>query len=406
MVSISKVWGLAIIGLSMVPLIGLAGQLSLSQLTFAAFGAIAYAHLGWGNPLGLVWAAVAAAGIGVLVALPAIRLQGIYIALATAAFTVLCDRWLFPLPEFHIGSHSFSVFQNGSLPVVRPNFLGLDLTSPTSYFVYSSAVFVLLMLAVVALRRSFVGERLIAVKEGPAALASCGINVTAMKLAVFALSAAIAGVGGAVLTAAEPTNHSAFNLVAGLPVLLTMVIAGISSVGSPIFVGVFLGSPLPSKVFSSFGRWQNILIGFAGVALGNNPNGFSADIRPASARVKRDTPVLVGLVTALLALWGLRIADAYSNGPYLALSLGALVAAPVVAARRRTAIHAGEDEEVLDSGTAHALLGASHGHGLHAPPELLGLSEPFTEDDVIALDEAVDLARARAQLMAGTDARR
>ncbi|WP_426573978.1 ABC transporter permease [Aquihabitans sp. McL0605] len=409
LVSAGKVWGLALVGLSMVPLIGLCGQLSLSQLTFAGMGALAYTHLGWHNPLGLVWAALIAGLVGVLVALPAIRLEGIYIALTTAAFTVICDRWLFSLPEFSVGHHSVFLFPNGTLPVVRPHFLGIDLTGPTAYFVYSSVVFAVLLVVVVAVRRSTFGDRLIAVKEGPAAVASCGINVKATKIAVFAFSGAIAGVGGAIIAGSEPASSTTFGLVAGLSILMTMVIGGISSVGAPIFVGVFLGSSVMASIFPQFARWQYMLLGFAGVGLGKNPNGLSADLRPASARVKRDVPVLVGLLVVLVAIWGLRIADTYSNGPYLALTLVALIAAPVIAARRAGASVSLADDEA-GAGTVHSLVVEAEGHhdaredGLHAPPELLGLTEPFRPTDVAALDDALDLVAANRRIQAGARA--
>ena len=92
LVSIGRLWGIAIVGLSMIPVIGLSGQLSLSQLTFAGFGAVAYAHLGWANPLGLVWAALVAGVVAGLVALPLVRLQGIYVALATAKPQPFAER--------------------------------------------------------------------------------------------------------------------------------------------------------------------------------------------------------------------------------------------------------------------------------------------------------------------------
>jgi branched-chain amino acid transport system permease protein len=394
LVSIGKVWGLAIIGLSMVPLIGLAGQLSLCQLTFAAVGAIAYAHLGSTNPLSLLWAALVAGVVGVLVALPALRLQGVYMALGTAAFAVLCDRWLFQLPPFSIGDHEFDLFQDGNLLVVRPRLFGLDLSTPTAYFTFASVVFAVLVLAVVALRRSTFGERLIAMKEGPAALATCGVNVRSQKLAVFAVSAAIAGVGGAVLSAAEPANNGTFDFVAGLPVLMLMVIAGITSVGAPVAMGIFLGSPLLTSVFPGFDRWQNILVGFAGVGLGQNPNGFTADLRPASSRVKADPPVLIGLVVALVVIWALRLGDLYSNGPYLVLTLLALAAAPAVAARRRAGREDAVAQPEVGAGTLTALVGhgsASDGPGPSTAPELLGLTVPYTQADLAALDDALDL---------------
>src|SRR5690606_11069187 len=125
----------------------------------------------------------------------------------------------FGVPEFSIGSHQFQFFP-GSLPVVRHDFLGIDLTSPTSSFVFASVVFAVLAFVVVAVRRSPFGARLIAIKEGPAAVATAGINVTAAKVGVFALSGAIAGVGGAVMSSASPASVSQFDLVAGLPILL------------------------------------------------------------------------------------------------------------------------------------------------------------------------------------------
>lgn len=384
LVSVGRLWGIAIVALSMVPLIGLSGQLSLSQLTFAGFGAMAYAHLGWANPLGLVWAAAAGALAALVVALPIVRLQGIYVALATAAFTVLCDRWLFSLPPFSVGSHSFQFFP-GSLPVVRPHVLGIDLTSPTAYFVFASVVFALLALAVVAIRRSTFGARLIATKEGPAAVATAGIDVTAVKVGVFALSGAIAGIGGAVLSGASPVSVAQFDLVAGLPILLVMVVGGISSVGAPVFAGLFLGSPIPTKVFSGafdLGRWQNALIGLVGISVGRNPNGVAAAVRPAGLRVQADPPVAVGLLVAVLGAWVLRITDVVSNGPYVGLTAAALVGAAVLATRRQA---------VPDTHGPAPVAGAA-ALGSDVAPELLGLTVPFTAASVATLDEVLGLS--------------
>ena len=415
LVAIAKIWGLALIGLSMVPLVGWAGQLSLAQLSFAAIGAVAYAHLGWANPIGLLWAAAAAALAAVLVALPVVRLQGIYVALATAAFAVLCDRWVFPLPEFSLGTQGFQVFSGGTLDVVRPDFLGLDLTSPTAYFIYAAVIFSLTLCGVVAIRRSPYGAQLIAIKEGPAAVATVGINVTGAKLGVFAISGAIAGVGGAILSGAEPATSSTFDFVAGLPLLLSMVLSGISAVGAAVITGVFLGSPLVTKALSSivdFSKWQNVFIGLAGIGLGNNPNGGTADLRPISAGVKADRPVLAAMVGLLLAVWGLRIGDVYGNGQYLALTLSVLIGASVVAGRRAKRRHgdARVDPAVTDeagAGLVHALMSRAgpetdEARGLAVHPEAMGLTRPFTVEDVAALDEAIDLpagmARARAEV--------
>ena len=97
----------AVIMLSLVPLTGWAGQISLAQITFVGVGAFAMAEvagdaqswLGAGNPLGLVVAAAAAVPFGVLMALPALRLQGLYLALASMAFAVLAIPLFFEQPE-------------------------------------------------------------------------------------------------------------------------------------------------------------------------------------------------------------------------------------------------------------------------------------------------------------------
>src|SRR6202011_3210904 len=85
----ASVFGLGIVALSLVPLVGFAGQVSLCQLSLAGVGAVVMGHLGGGgNPLALVAAALVAGAVGVVIALPALRLSGIYLALATAAFAV------------------------------------------------------------------------------------------------------------------------------------------------------------------------------------------------------------------------------------------------------------------------------------------------------------------------------
>lgn len=392
LVSLGRWWGLALVGLSMVPLIGLSGQLSLSQLTFAGFGALAYAHLGWTNPAGLVMAGLAGAAVAALVALPIVRLQGIYVALATAGFTVLCDRWLFGLPAFHVGETRIHLFP-GSLPVVRPTFMGLDLTSPTAWFTFASVVFALAALAVVAIRRSSFGARLIATKEGPAAVATAGINVAAVKVGVFAISGAIAGIGGAIIAGSSPVTVTSFDLVSGLPILLVMVVGGISSVGAAVFAGLFLGSPLPTKMLSGgfdLGRWQNALIGLVGISVGRNPNGVSADMRPVGERIRADRAVAAGLVAALVALWGLRISELFGNGAYVLLSIGAVIAAAVLSKRRLGDQAIGELDEV-GRGAMGDLAATDDHHGPDTPPELLGLTVAFTPASVAALDEMLDL---------------
>ena len=192
--TLDRVWGLAIVGLSLVPVVGYAGRLSLCQMTFAGIGAIVVGHLG-GNPLSILAAAGVCSVAGVLVALPALRLSGIYFALSTAAFATAMDAWVFPLPAFDLFGHQFAPFGSGSLNFVPFHIGGWALSSKEAQFIVGSVVFVLLAALVVLVRRSEFGSRLFAFKDSPVACATLGMNTRLLPIAVFAISAAIAGVG-------------------------------------------------------------------------------------------------------------------------------------------------------------------------------------------------------------------
>ena len=185
----------AVIMLSFVPLTGYGGQISLAQMTFAGIGAYAAAQWGaGGSPLGLVMAVLLAAVVGALVALPALRLRGIYLALATLAFAFFVDRVVFTQQ---------ALFQSASRPVDRIQLGPLDLSGDRAYLVFLAVAFVALAALVVWIRRGPFGRRLVAMKDSPAACATLGMNLTRTKLTVFALSAGIAGLGGALLAGLE-----------------------------------------------------------------------------------------------------------------------------------------------------------------------------------------------------------
>ena len=150
---------LAIAALSLVPLTGYAGQVSLAPLTFAGLGAVAMAKLpGNGSIFSLVGAVLIVAVVGAIVAIPALRLTGIFLALATAAFAVLVSKLVF---------NQRQTFQVGSITVPALDVPGADIGSPRSRLILLATAFSLLGLGVVALRRSPLGRRLIAIKDSP-----------------------------------------------------------------------------------------------------------------------------------------------------------------------------------------------------------------------------------------------
>jgi branched-chain amino acid transport system permease protein len=182
--------------LSLVPLAGWGGQISICQLTFAGIGAFGMYKFGQGgNVMGLVAAAVFAGTVGALVALPALRLRGLYLALATMAFASAMDNMFFPW------SAIFGF--NGSVHIFRPSAFGVSVSTDKAFDIFLAVTFALLSIALLAMRRGQFGRVLIAMKDSEAACATLGLSLTRTKLVVFTLSAAIAGLAGALLGGAE-----------------------------------------------------------------------------------------------------------------------------------------------------------------------------------------------------------
>src|SRR5262245_46467981 len=241
--TMANLFGIGIIALSMVPLIGLAGQVSLAQWSLAGVGAVTMAHLGTGGSIvGFFWAFVIAAIVGALIALPTLRLSGIYFALATAAFAVFLDRWVFRLPAFDLpGNKGFAIFGTGSLSVDRLSVFGYAFDTEDKQLVLAAVVFALIAVFVAWLRRGAFGRRLLAMKDSPAACATVGMNLMFTKLAVFAISAGIAGIGGAILGGqAQSTNPQNWEFSSGLPIFMVAVVGGIARIGGPLFAGISL----------------------------------------------------------------------------------------------------------------------------------------------------------------------
>jgi branched-chain amino acid transport system permease protein len=280
-VSWSKGLAFAIIMLSLVPLTGYGGQISLAQMSFAGLGAYAMATWGGGgNPLGLLAAFALPALVGALVALPAVRLRGIYLALATLAFAVFMDRAVFTQD---------SMFRGGSKPVSRLSFLGLDFSSDQSYMVLLATVFALVGLGVVWLRLGPFGRRLQAMKDSPAACATLGMNLTVTKLQVFMLSAGIAGIGGAMLAGLQQTaTVSQYDTLQSLPILLMAVAGGIGMVSGALFGGFLYASfPIISAAIPSLANFFLIAPGLIGITLGRNPNGAVNEILVQVSALRR-----------------------------------------------------------------------------------------------------------------------
>lgn len=280
LISWSKGLAFALIMVSLVPLTGYGGQISLAQMTFAALGAYAMSVWGaGGNPLGLVAAFGLAAVVGALVALPALRLRGIYLALSTLAFAVFMDRVVFSQE---------AVFPGGSRSVDRVAFGPLTFDDDRSYMILLAVAFALVGSGVVALRLGPFGRRLIAMKDSPAACATLGLNLTVTKLQVFALSAGIAGVGGALLAGLQSTaTVSQFDALQSLPILLMAVAGGIAMVSGSLLGGLLYASfPVLADAVPSLADLLLVAPGLIGISLGRNPDGLASELARVAGRLQ------------------------------------------------------------------------------------------------------------------------
>lgn len=359
-VSYGTIFSLGVIALSYVPLAGYAGQVSLCQLSIAGIGAVVWGHLGargelWALPV----AVLVSAAVGALIAVPALRLSGIYLALGTAAFATILDRWIFTLPAFDMLGVRITLFDQGSVTVTGPNLFGLHLTTPTQVLLLSAVCLALASLGVAALRRGRFGRRLIALRDSETAYATLGGRLLSAKTAVFTLSAGIAGLGGALYgMQLQTVTAEQFNLVAGLPVFLLAVIGGLGAIGTGLFTG--LAFVLPTQLLDGLGGWAHdltaLLVALAGMGLANNPGGVLSGMRTEGAPLARDRLLLPGVLAVLAVCWLLAALDTTDGWLLLALVL--------VAAR---------------AGTAAAV--ARQAPPADLPPEWWGVRRPWRPED-------------------------
>ena len=216
----------SIVALSLVPLTGYAGEINLVPLSFGAIGIVVAYHTGiegigvesrmtW---VGIVAGVAATAVVGGLVALPALRLRGLYLALATLAFGgIMSTLVLREINVRHWFGLDIALFPNARLIVPRPKIGPLDLDENTTFLMALAVVFAVLGVVVVAVRNSGYGRRLVAMRDSPAATAMLGQSLIRLKLGVFMLSAGIAGLGGVLLASAQGSVSGDDFLVTGQP---------------------------------------------------------------------------------------------------------------------------------------------------------------------------------------------
>ena len=281
---------LGIVALSLVPLTGWAGQVSLCQMTFAGLGAFGMVRFASdGSAVGLLAAVAIAVPVGALVALPALRLRGLYLALATLAFAVLMDN------VFFIRSDVFG--ELGAVRAERLRIGGASFEGERAYFLLLVTVFGAIAVGLLALRRGSFGRRLSALRDSPVACTMMGLDTTVTKLQVFALSSAIAAVGGALLAGLRQTATAAdYTMFSSLPVVLLAVLGGITAVSGALVGGLVLaGFPVLSDNVSWLSSLAILGPGLIGITLARRPHGLvlqASDLWAARHRLRTAAPGL------------------------------------------------------------------------------------------------------------------
>jgi branched-subunit amino acid ABC-type transport system permease component len=408
----------AVVALSLVMLTGYAGEINLAVLSFGAIGAIIVHHFGItgsgpdarSNIFGYVLAAVVCAGIGALVALPALRLRGLYLALATLAFGQFVSNMVLreiterELPIFHT---RFSIFPNGNLTVPRPKFGPLDLNSQPTFLMFVTVLFAVLGVGMIALRHSGFGRRLTAMKDSPAASATLGQNLLTLKLAVFMASAAIAGVGGALMTAQlGSANMDRYLIFLSLSLLMITVVGGIGYVSGALFGGILFGVGFVALqetfdklgadhlqlegMFNFLANLTLVLPALMGVGLGRDPSGVVTRFVEDFSPLKKVRPVLVGGLAVEAVVYIAADNGAISNWWFVVLTALVMVAMPRVAMVLAPEAYAEEAEGEAEPGRAPT------GAEPELPLELVGVSRPFTPADREMLDRELDLPTVKA----------
>jgi sulfate-transporting ATPase len=275
---------LAMVAISLVVLIGWVGQISLAQASFVGIGALVTAMVGRGWELGFPANLIAGAAIAGLAAVAlgmvALRVRGLYLAVATLIFAWMADQFLFPSPWLGAGTGS------STMPDLRLGVAGgfpsFDFTSRKTLYFVLLAILLLVLFVLANMRDTRTGRAFFAVRGSEMAAASLGIDVIRYKLIAFAVSGVLAGIGGGMLMLEQRTvvpNQFLFTI--SLQYLAIAVVGGLGSLGGAIGAGVLFAAL--NEVFfrvTALSGWLEVVsAGLLAVVLLVQPGGLAAAAR-------------------------------------------------------------------------------------------------------------------------------
>ena len=244
----------ALVALSITPLAGWAGQLSLGQFAFVGLGALTMLmfHTGldvpvpfdlWDMHFHMAWvpATILATAVGVIAAIaigiPALRARGLFLAVITLAFAVMCSNWLFRQSTWTGSKYGTSTHR-----IDPPVIAGVDFSNRRNMYYLCFGVLVVVAAIVARLRRTGVGRSMIAVRDNEDMAAASTLATSRVRVTSFALSGGIAALAGTLLITlrAQVTPTQAFTPDNSILVVATAVIGGLGSIVGPILGALFV----------------------------------------------------------------------------------------------------------------------------------------------------------------------
>lgn len=227
----------AIAGIGLMLLVGYTGMVSLGHAAFLAIGAYAHAYLlsrGWPLPISLITAGLLTAAVGAIVGLPAMRMTGIYLAIATLAFAIIVEQVI---------AHWESVTggYRGML-VPEAEIFGLNLSDGQPFYYLCLFVTIASLVTALNILRSPTGRAMIGIRDSEISAQSMGIDLARTKSIAFALSAGFTGLAGGLF--AHKLGYlapDAFTLLTSIQLLLMVVVGGLGSMHGVFFGAIFIG---------------------------------------------------------------------------------------------------------------------------------------------------------------------
>ncbi len=270
----------------------------------------------------------------------------------------------------------------------------LDLHDGTTFLMTVTVVFAVIGVGLVALRNSSYGRRLTAMKDSPAASATLGQNLVKLKLTVFMLSAAIAGLGGILMaTALGSVTADNFIILLSLSLLMLTVVFGVGYVSGALFGGLLAGVGFGivvatfqnlaqnhidlHGVWSFIGHFAAVAPALIGIGVGRSPGGSIGDIVASYRPLAKARSVIIGGVVVEAVFYGLALGGVINNWSFAALTAVVFLLLPVAGQVLTPAAFLGEEEVARRQA--------------EVPLELVGVDSPYTTAGLVDLDRRLGI---------------